>query len=491
MISVPNRRQRLNGSSRLLWVIFSFFLLVSCDAFKKAQTDPEYQPNEDGTLEEIQGTRVYDPEQGRWVIIEEAPKEKMDTVEWTNIPETRMPPITSEGMNVPLPRDMADNRTGGDRNTYDVTVMLPFLANRLDASTEEIKNNVSLWSVNFYGGMQLALDQLEAKGLSLRLNVIDTEANPQRMQRLLENRTEVRNAQLLIGPYRRENIRMAAEFAKRENVVLVSPYSASANLTSENPNFIQVSPTLETHCQSLARHALQEFDPENVILVSRDVGIERQCLDIMMEAYYTMQGTSNPDTVPQQYIVPHAEAPYEDIDLLPLVEGKDDLAFVIPSWADETFVYSFLRELDVVCEPEQRVVVYGMPQWVNYQHIDYDYYERFHVRVSSTIFIDDRDQGVIDFKRNYFDRFGTLPDDSAFLGYDVTMYFGGLLSEYGINFQTVLDVNPSEMLHTKFDFQKIIEPTTTGAENLPVERYENNFVNILEFRDYRFDRLNR
>lgn len=491
MILVPNHPQLSNGSSRLLWLILPFFLLMGCDVFKKAQTDPEYQPNEDGTLEEIQGTRVYDPEQGRWVIIEEAPREKMDTIQWTNIPETRMPPITSEGMDVPLPRNQTGGASAGDRNTYQVAVMLPFLANRVEESTEEIKSNVSSWSINFYGGMQLALNKLEAEGLAMKVNVIDTEANPQRMQGLLENRADVRNAQLIIGPYRRENIRMAAAFSKRENVILISPYSASANLTSENPNFIQVSPTLETHCQSLARHAFKEFEPENIILVSRDVGIEQQCVDIMMQAYYTMQGTSNPDVVPQQYIVPHAEAPYEDIDLLPLVEGKDDLAFVIPSWADETFVYSFLRELDVVCEPEQRVVVYGMPQWVNYQHIDYDYYERFHVRVSSNVFIDDRDPSVIDFKRNYFDRFGTIPDDPAFLGYDVTMYFGELLAEYGMNFQTVLDVNSSNMLHTKFDFQKVVEPTTTGAENLPVERYENSFVNILEFRDFRFDRLNR
>jgi len=469
--------------------MFSLFLLVGCDAFKKAQTDPEYKPNQDGTLEEIQGTRVYDPEQGRWVIIEEAPKEKMDTIQWTNIPETRMPPITSEGLDVPLPRNQGGNTPVGDRNTYQVAVMLPFLANRVEG--EEIQNSVSKWSINYYGGMQLALDRLEAEGVSMKVSIIDTEADPTRMQGLLEKRTEVRNAQLIIGPYRRENIRMAAAFSKRENVILISPYSASANLTSENPNFIQVSPTLETHCKSLARHALDEFAPENVILVSRDVGIERQCLDIMMDAYYTMQGTSNPEVVPQQYVVPHTEAPYEDIDLLPLVEGKDDLAFVIPSWADETFVYSFLRELDVVCEPEQRVIVYGMPQWVNYQHIDYDYYERFHVRVSSNVYIDDRDPDVVDFKRNYFDRFGTIPDDSAFLGYDVTTYFGELLLQYGMNFQTVLDANPSEMIHTRFDFQKVIEPTTTGAENLPVERYENNFVNILEFRDYQFDRLNR
>ena len=31
---------------------------MGCNALRKAQTSPVYEPNKDGTLEEIQGTRV-------------------------------------------------------------------------------------------------------------------------------------------------------------------------------------------------------------------------------------------------------------------------------------------------------------------------------------------------------------------------------------------------------------------------------------------------
>lgn len=490
MISVPSRPLPLSGSSVV--VVFFCVLCSGCGLFKPVEKESVYRPNEDGTLDEIQGTKVYDPETGSWVTIPEGPKEKMDTIRWTNISETQMPPITSEGLNVPLPSDISD-RAGTGRGTFDMVLMLPFLSNRLEERNGEIKNNVSRWSVNFYAGMQMALDQLDRDGLSLNLHVIDTEASPDRIRRLLESRADVRNAQIIMGPYRRDNIRMVAEFGKRENVIVVSPYSASSNLTADNPNFIQVSPTLESHCQALVQHALQDFDPAQIVLVARDADRELQCLDIMMEAYYTYAGTRDPEVIPEQYIVPHREAPYTDIDLEPLVEGRSDLAFVIPSWADETFVYSFLRELDVACESDQRVVVYGMPQWVNYQHIDYDYYERFNVRVSSNIHLDDRDQAVIDFKREYFERFGALPEDAAFLGYDLTRYFGQLLIDNGLGFLGVLDFSDRNMLHTRFDFEKIT-PTdfnVRGREQPRVDRYENKFVNILEFRDYRFERLNR
>jgi ABC-type branched-subunit amino acid transport system substrate-binding protein len=33
----------------------------------------------------------------------------------------------------------------------------------------------------------------------------------------------LKNADLIIGPYRRDNIRMAAEFAKRNEITMISP----------------------------------------------------------------------------------------------------------------------------------------------------------------------------------------------------------------------------------------------------------------------------
>ena len=489
MISAQNPLQLLNGNKAFWLVLLIFPLFMGCNALRKAQTSPVYEPNKDGTLEEIQGTRVYDPELGRWVIIEEAPKEKMDTIRWTTIPETRIPPITTVGIDVPSP--LEPNGGGQQLNSYQIAVMLPFLTNRLNSDDTEINNSVSRWSVNFYAGMKIALDELEREGLSLEVTVMDTEANPALMDRMLANRADIRNAQLIIGPYRRDNIRLAANFAKEEGIVMVSPYSASDNLTQDNDHFIQVSPTLKTHCESLINHALNEFAPEDIILVTRDVDIEKQCLDMMQDAYYTKVGTRIPDTMPTAYIVPHQKAPYEELDLLPFTEAGRDLAFVVPSWADETFVYSFLRELDVARQPDQRIVVYGMPQWVNFQLIDYDYYERFHVRVSSTMFLDGNTAEVENFKRTYYERYGAIPDDVAFVGHDITLYFGRLMAEFGLNFQTMLENNAADMLHTTFSFEPVVDPGTTGMENRPIQRYENKHINILEFRNFQFSRLDR
>ena len=53
-------------------------------------------------------------------------------------------------------------------------------------------------------------------------------------------------------------------------------------------------------------------------------------------------------------------------------------------------------------------------------------------------------------------------------------------------FQYRLQENPETLLHTQFDFQPVVIPTTTGAEFPQVERWENHHVNILKFQNYRF-----
>jgi hypothetical protein len=130
-----------------------------------------------------------------------------------------------------------------------------------------------------------------------------------------------------------------------------------------------------------------------------------------------------------------------------------------------------------------------MPQWMDYERIDFDYYEKLNVHVSSSVFIDELNPDIRAFKRRYYDRYGEIPLEEAFVGYDVSKYFGKMLKRFGTKFQLQLEQNPEQLLHTKFEFQPIITPTTTGGMEFPqVERWENKYVNILRFQNYRFNK---
>jgi len=391
-----------------------------------------------------------------------------------------------DGVNQYLP----NSATGVQLEKYRMALLLPFLSNRTNPDAEEIDNSVTNWSLQFYAGAKMALQELgQDNKVSLEVSVMDTEGSPQRVQNLLGSRVEMTNANVIIGPYRRENIRLVADFAKQQGALHISPYSAATNLTSENANFVQVSPSLETHCENLLQHARNEFEPEEIVLVARNIPIEKKCIATLQKEHFNILETSYADSL-ATLIAPQDPTDFLEMDISSYFEAEEKLAFIVPSWADESFIYSFLRKIDLERDDEtQQVVVYGLPQWMNFENIDFEYYEKLNVRVSSNSFVDKADERVKTFQRNYYDKYGKIPEDEAFLGYDLILYLGQMLAEYGTGFMEVpKEQQMIDLMHAKFNFQPVLQNSPNSVELNLIDRYENKYVNILEFNNYAFER---
>ncbi len=495
MISVQNRLRLLSGNSVLALLIGVFVFMQSCGSLSPASTGgvkdkpTKTEPTEqDETLPPIEGTRVYDPVQQKWVTIDTKPKEKMDTLQFAEAPTSQIPPITMDGVDRYLPEGLSTTEVSGQ---YNISVLLPFMANRTNAETEKITDPRSNFALQFYSGMKLALEKLEGTDIGLNINVMDTESNPAKVERLLDTRSEMQQSNIIIGPYRRDNIKLVAEFAKQEGKLMISPYSASTNLTEGNPNFIQVSPSLFTHCENLLQHArtVNEFEPEEILLISRDIPIELMGVATIQKEHFNVLGTTFADSL-QHIVAPANSEELFDFDINPYFEAEDKLAVIIPSWADETFVYGLLRKIDLARKEYQRVVVYGMPQWMDFEQIDFEYYEKLNVHISANAYVDNKDDEVKQFRRNFYDQFGILPNETAFLGHDITIFLAQRLQTEGVDFIKRLDGNPQTLMHTRFDFQKVYQDDPSAVELQLIDRMENKYVNILEFSNYSFQLSN-
>lgn len=493
MISVRNLLQLLSGSKTFLFFTIFVFTLSSCDLFKKIQDDDDVSVNSEEELEPIQGRRVYDPETGTYILVEEAVTEKMDTIAWQEIPVTDDPPITSTGES-PLagnPSSVIDITDFGSEilNAYNVSVVLPFLKDRFNPLDAEIYNN-SLWAVNYYAGTQIALDALAGEGLNAKVSVMDSGASAATTSGLLRTNQDLSESHLIVGPYRRDNVALLAQFAQQRDNVLVSPQSAASGITNANPNYVQVNPTLETHSRAILRHALENHDPQNIVLISKDIPNELSRLNYFRDEY-AVWNRGRPAMPLAELLIPAGEAAdMENVDMTAIMERTDTIVFIVPNW-EETFVYALLRKIDVSRDPYATVVVYGMPQWKDFEKIDFDYYEKLSVHISASVFIDPLDPQVRLFKKQYYDLYGSLPTDEAFVGYDVMLYFGRMLKKYGTKFQYALEGAAADALHTRFDFERVVRPgTTSGIETNEIEQFENKFVNILKFENYQFQKAN-
>ena len=131
MISAQNHQPLLNGSN-FLFVFMILVLLASCDSLKKAQgtTKNDKTEKEDNELEEIRGGKVYNPETGKFEETTDV-SGAMDTVVWTDVSTDEFPPITSDGTMENGTRTGGSlGNSGGNKSSYNVAVMLPFLGNK-------------------------------------------------------------------------------------------------------------------------------------------------------------------------------------------------------------------------------------------------------------------------------------------------------------------------------------------------------------------------
>ena len=176
-----------------------------------------------------------------------------------------------------------------------------------------------------------------------------------------------------------------------------------------------------------------------------------------------------------------------DINVRSYLKTGRTTVFIVPSWADESFVYSLLRQLMMVHSEGEDIVVYGMPQWKDYNQVDFEFYEKLNVHISSAFYVDYADERVKQFRQKYFDTFGTVPSEEAFLGYDIMLYFGKMVDKYGKDLAQRIDRDDYDVLHGRFNFERVVlNPEQHKEQSGYFDQLENVYVNILRFQDFQF-----
>ncbi len=366
---------------------------------------------------------------------------------------------------------------------YNLAILLPFLTDQADSDTRTVPEKSSL-ALQFYGGASLALKKLAAEeGLNLTVDVLDTRVSDADFQRLFSN-PRLGKAQVIIGPVRSSHVGLLAARIKQTRQILVSPESPNMDLTSQNPDFVQINPSLRAHCAAIARYVLQRNSPEAVTLVSKQREADR--LPFFQQANRT---GSKPFA---ELIVPDDLTSFDKIDLRPYFRPGRKSVFILPTWASQSFVMAFLQKLRATKGAAQ-VEVYGMPQWKQFTNIEPEYFSELNVHISSAYYVDRNSDDARAFRQAFYDAYGTIPSEDAYNGYDVALFTGRMLKRYGLSFpQQLAATEPFDGMHTRFQFAKVYttppDPRAGNANDLlsQYDYLENIFVHILKYQNYQF-----
>lgn len=389
-------------------------------------------------------------------------------------------------------------------DTFDIGLILPFYLDsvyRLPDSVEVNYYGKSTLAIEFYNGVKMALNQLSPFGFNARLHVYDDMNDKERVKKIAQLPV-FKNLDLLLGPVYNNNLRLMADFAKRDSVFIVSPLSPALNITSLNPFYIMVNPGIEVHCEKLFAYAIHHFNGNDIILFTRPgSAVEDQYATIFRNLLKEYQSETG-DTSVQ----------FKEIPFKPKDEGGEDLAVVdetlaknfsvdgynlviVPS-VDKAYIHSVARKLYALTEPPKEIKdapkfdlsILGLPAWGDQEELRLDYAQKLKVHFTSSSYIaPDFYSPANSFYKSYVESFHTEPSEYAVKGYDLMLFFGNLLVKYGAQVDSMLCIERFNGIHTKFQFG--IHPAETAAQlpvdSLPVtpaaDFIENKYVHLLKY----------
>ncbi len=471
MILVPNHRRQLSGNKIL---VFGFLLFTLACSTTKNITNKGQNVKKGETIQNIDNKPVF--------------QKDIDTVEWKFIPAEVVrplldpPPLTgSEIIKLKLYRENSEIL-----DQYNLNLYLPFFTSRFSNTDINFNNRLTEWSFHFYNGLKMALNKELPSSSKISLSVIDTEANPNILTKKL---SEIDNIpQLIIGPYRSVNVEKMNQFTMESDIPFISPYSGGGDVVGQNETFIKLNPSLEVHFQNQLKYILRTYSAQQILVIGFEDIQEKNAINILQSEYAIMNDSLGIEPL-DTYILPDTAILAPDFDLaIEMIDRNDTLAVMIPAWTNESYILSILRNLSQLQSDSTDYVVFGMPQWKDYEHIDYSYYQKLNVHITSSFFLNEEHKDFVDFRNNYYTQSGFLPTNETYIGYDLGRFFIPLLLEFGTKFYKFLDHFSFEGIHTSFEFNPIYRPNENGISE--IIKWENTYLNILKFSDYEFVKVN-
>jgi ABC-type branched-subunit amino acid transport system substrate-binding protein len=368
-------------------------------------------------------------------------------------------------------RTILGSDTSRKMNNFNIGVFLPFrTAETTDmdidklARGEEVFPGKSEVAIQFYHGIQLAVDSLKKTGLCVKIHVYDfDEGDSVQFQNFLKN-PELLSLNLMIGPLYTADFVPLARFAKENRIFIISPLSQQNKILFNNPYVSKVTASITTQTEQMADYVAQKYKGQRIIVVNSGKPKDASFVKAFMKEANEALKQAGTDSVCEargfwgigNFIQP----------------SKKNIV-VVPS-ADKAFVTDFITKLNTLRE-KNPIVLFGLECWTDFDNLDLDYLSNMSLHFPSTAFVDYGNEQVLKFIHAYAGRYTSDPGTFAFEGYDVAFYYLKMLRAYGSNFQNKLASNKQAGLQTGFDFYQV------SAES----GFENKAVFMLMYQDYK------
>lgn len=318
--------------------------------------------------------------------------------------------------------------------------------------------NTSELNMDFYSGVLMAVRDLEAEGLKIKMNVYDLYAG-------MPSTLELQGGDFVLGPIASRDLE--AVLTRLEgSVPVISPLDQkAASLSGSYHNFIQAPSGADNQYEDLGEWVKEDctetdkiifITEKNAASVQASIGIRSALARRELSYDILSYGMSEGQQVPEI--------------LTPLLTSYGVNRVVVAS-ESEQFVGDVVRNLGIMLGKGYSVVMYAPSKVKNFETIDGSALHDVSLHMSTSYHADYSSENAERFVHAYRALFRTEPSQFALQGYDTSRYFILRVASYGNRWKNSMGGERSRGLHTDFLFD---EDENGDRHNVAVRRVVYN-----------------
>ena len=350
-------------------------------------------------------------------------------------------------------------------NSVKVALLLPFMTNEAIPSTETQR------FIEYYEGFLLAVDSLKNTGCSVDLSVYDTGNGTKKLKEILKE-DALKNANLIIGAVQNDQIGPVAEFAQKNNIKYVIPFTSKNDDVLSNAYVYQVNTPHSYLYAKAAQGGCDLFAEDNIILLNIRDGKDKT------EFIKAFKAEMKQRQIPFTEINYNAETLTADVDTLLRTDKRN---VVVPTSGTLEALNKIKSPLRMLAEtkPECGLTLFGYPEWQTYTRDCLEDFYALNTYIYSNFYADNLSKEVADFYTKYKNWYSknliNIFPKYGILGFDTGMFFIGAINKYGSNFENNLDKIHYQGVQTGFDFHRVNNWGGFINTNIFIVHYQSDF----------------
>lgn len=338
----------------------------------------------------------------------------------------------------------------GEDISLKVALLLPFRISEYDTvSADDIFDNSRLanYVTDFYLGAELAIDSLKSQGVSIELNVYDTERNSSKIRTILEE-NDLNQNDVIIGPLYSEE---AVIVANEVETPLVFPVYSKNQSKFKTPRIIKTAPDKGVFSDAMAAHIKEVYETGTITVVS-DGNLEADFHALKMSEIL-----QDLDSLNEVQVLKAVDGYIEKERFLEVFKQLTN-NWVVLATSDNVVVSDAINSL--ISLPDSITAkVFSIDKGRAFDKIDDNKLAKIGFTYVSDRFVDEDSEPTKIFNKQYVSKNNSLPSFYATKGFDI-MYDVLVRLASGESLKETFNKGASYRVESKFNYSKQLFETT-------------------------------